>query len=106
MPEFLVAFDRPVWYQPDHPKARRETQAVIANAPTPQAALTHAIRVTRGEGEITQVYPIEEAPEALVAIARAVFTLPMVIDQVTGLRTALQPDTAVMVAAPEVTSGA
>lgn len=106
MPEFLVEFDRPVWYQPDHPKARRETQAVLANAPTPAAALTHAIRVTRGEGEITRVYPIEEAPEALVAIARAVFTLPMVTDPVTGLRTALPADGVVTVAAPEVTAGA
>ena len=106
MPEFLIEFDRPVWYQPDHPKARRETQAVIANAPTPQAALTHAIRVTRGEGEVSQVYPIEEAPEALVAIARAVFTLPMVIDPATGLRTAIQPDVTVTVAPPEVTAGA
>jgi len=105
MPEFLIEFDRPVWYQPDHPKARRETQAICASAPSARAAETHAIRVTRGAGEILRVYPIAEAPQALIEIARAVTTLPMTVDPKTGLRTAVRTD-GVVVAPPEVLAGA
>ena len=93
MPEYLVEFDRPVWYQPDHPKARRETQAVIVAAPDGTKAQTHAIRVTRGEGSVIMVYPIDQAPQPLIDIARAIFTLPMYTDPRTGLRTAIPPDT-------------
>lgn len=104
MPKFVVVFDRPVWYQPDHYQARRETQALEVVAPTPAAAMTHAIRVTRGEGEILDARPTAETPEHLVILARSVTTPPMRIDPATGLRTMLPEQ--IHVAAPEVLSGA
>lgn len=93
MPEFLVAFTRPMTYQPDHPKARRATIALVVHAPTPKAAETHALRVTRGDGDIDGTYPIEEAPSELVLIARSPITMPV-------------GDPAVTTAAPEVLAGA
>ncbi len=97
MPEFLVQFDRPVWYQPDHPIAKRETQAICVSAPHEKDAEKHAIRVTRGAGEVLKVYPIAEAPEPLVTIARSGFTLPLYTDPATGLRTAIPPETSGLV---------
>lgn len=78
MPTYLVAFSGPVWDQPDNPLACREVMALAVHAPTPQGAQTHAIRVTRGEAEVVQVVPIEEASPDLLAAAYASPSIPIV----------------------------
>lgn len=100
MPKFIVEFDRPIWYQPDHPEASRETQALPVAADTPAQASMHAIRVTRGDAQIKQVHRYAEAPAAIRALADATMTPPMYVDPTTGLRTALNPETSGALVAP------
>jgi hypothetical protein len=50
MPRYRVSFERPVVYQYDSPLSRRETAMLEVHAPDGQAAIVHAIRVTRGDG--------------------------------------------------------
>ena len=71
MPEFFVEFDRPVVYQPDHPKAKRTVTGLVVNAGTLTGAMQHALRTTRGEVEILQTLPVDDAEPAKVASARA-----------------------------------
>lgn len=53
MPDFVVRFDRPVTYQFGHPKGQREVTELTVSASSRDAAMQHAIRVTRGEAAIT-----------------------------------------------------
>jgi hypothetical protein len=51
VPEYLVRFERPVIYQPDHPTACQEIlELVVAGAADGTAAIAHALRTTRGDG--------------------------------------------------------
>lgn len=58
---FLVTFDRPVWYLQGHRKGERLTaQIPVAGAPSEQAALAHALRVTSGEGTVIRIEQVEK----------------------------------------------
>jgi hypothetical protein len=51
MPQYLVRFERPVVYQPDHPTACQTiTELVVSGASDGPAAIAHALRTTRGDG--------------------------------------------------------
>lgn len=52
MPAFLVRFDRPVHYNPGHPKGRPVTELPV-RAPSAAKAVAHALRVTQGDAETT-----------------------------------------------------
>lgn len=59
MPEYLVTFAGTVVDQPDHPKRNVPvTDGLRVNAPQPEAAFIHAIRVTRGDGTPQGVYDV------------------------------------------------
>lgn len=65
MPTFLVTFDTDMAYQPQHPRVTpRRRRTLTVHAPTPQAALVHALRVTEGEGQVVSVVDTTEAPHA------------------------------------------
>jgi len=66
VPRYLVRFSEPIWYLPDHPKARRLTTDLIVNAETPKQAETHALRVTRGAGEVVSCAVTEDRPQPVV----------------------------------------
>lgn len=57
---FLVTFDRPVRYLPDHFNERLVTDVPVAGATTPVQALAHALRVTSGPGEVVQIAQVEK----------------------------------------------
>lgn len=65
MPEYVVQFSQPVQYQPDHPRVNQISEILLVHAPTADDAKTHALRVTRGAGEILSVLPASQAPEAV-----------------------------------------
>lgn len=75
MPEYLVRFDQEVQYQPDHPNVNKRTSGLCVNAPTPEAAITHALRVTRGAGAVVSVVDVNDAPEE-AAMVRMLLTVP------------------------------
>jgi hypothetical protein len=80
VPEFLVVFGGLVTYQPDHPKMRRSINGLCVNAPTSTAAMQHALRTTRGDAEVTEVVPIEQANADHVAAAKSLLPyLPAVV---------------------------
>ena len=66
MPEYLVRFDQAVQYQPDHPKVHKRITAICVAAPTMEAAVTHALRVTRGAGAVESVVDVQDAPDEAV----------------------------------------
>jgi hypothetical protein len=59
---FRVRFSEPIWYLPDHPKARRLVADLFVNAPGPREAEAHALRTTRGPAQIVSVTFSEERP--------------------------------------------
>lgn len=81
MPRYAVRLETPVVYQPDHPKAQRPITELVVNAPTPEAALIHTIRVTTGEIAVREIVevptnygqqpPAVEAPDAVSGVAGA-----------------------------------
>lgn len=99
--KWIVEFDRPIWYQPDHPEVAREVQALPVLADTEAQAFMHAIRVTRGDAQIKAVHPYAEAPEPIRLLADATMTPPMYVDPVTGLRTQINPAQSGLLVAPE-----
>lgn len=69
MAEYLVRFDRPVAYQPEHPRViHKWVSALVCGAPTPEDAVQHAIRVTLGPGRVISVVDIHDAPEEAAAV--------------------------------------
>lgn len=63
MPKYLVKFPNPVQYLPDHFNGRDVTELVV-NTSSVSGAITHALRVTRGDpGEmIVEPYNPDFAP--------------------------------------------
>ena len=55
---YLVRFERPVTYQPDHPVARRDLTELEVEAPDGQAAIRHAIRTTTGDPGAITAHPV------------------------------------------------
>jgi hypothetical protein len=56
--KFVVRFEHPVVYQPDHPTGRRTVSEIVVNTDTESAALLHAVRVTQGDpGKIAVLPP-------------------------------------------------
>lgn len=69
MPEYLVRFDQPMRYQPDHPLVNLITPSLTVHAPTAEDAVMHAMRVTRGAGRIVSVCDVAESPEEAKAVS-------------------------------------
>ena len=60
---YLVKFDeRGVIYMPDHPRVKKWITVLPVTAPSAKGAETHAIRCTRGEGEVIEVIEVEQFP--------------------------------------------
>lgn len=60
--DYLVRFERPVIYQPDHPTACQEiTELVVSGATDGTAAIAHALRTTRGDGGAVSAHPVGAA---------------------------------------------
>ena len=80
MPEYFVEFSGVVIYQPDHPKVARPITGLCVNAASPNSALQHAIRTTRGDAEVSVVL-LTEADPAKVDAARTLlpYTPPVPI---------------------------
>ena len=83
MPEYLVRFDQRLDYQPDHPKAKRVVDALCVNSHSPEGAVTHALRVTRGPGTVISVRLVEETDEEAASVRMQV-TAPVPIGPVEG----------------------
>jgi hypothetical protein len=71
VPTFLIRFDRPVDYLPDHPKGRRlGIRELLVHSDNLDQAKAHALRVTTGPGSVVEAGPLPpdyqpaiEAPE-------------------------------------------
>ena len=61
MPRFVVRFDLPVVYQPNHPRRALSTTALEVIAETSVQAMQHAIRTTVGEGQVIGVEEVVDA---------------------------------------------
>lgn len=72
MPRFLIRFNQPVDYQPDHPVSRRlGITELLVSAPTLDHAKAHALRVTRGEGVIVDDIPVPSAAPPVEEVSSA-----------------------------------
>jgi hypothetical protein len=59
---YIVYFDRPVWYQRDHPVAARLIRSLNVTSTSPEEATIHAYRMTSGEVRVKKVKEVEYFP--------------------------------------------
>jgi hypothetical protein len=78
VPEYLVEFSEAVVYLPDHPHGQRHVRALCVQSDTPRYAELHALRTTRGPGEIVAIRRVEDVDPEVVAVARSQFGVPAV----------------------------